>query len=129
MALTLNKIKKLLYKNIRLELFLKITSTLIAMLILYTLYKRGVLAIAFINGEPVSMIEVANIVSDNGGYKNAVDKLIAQKVIEYEAKKRNIIVKKEEIDQEILAMEIKAIENGRTLAELLKENDQTLNYL
>jgi foldase protein PrsA len=63
---------------------------------------------------------------NNGGPGNLLDRIVSEKLVELEAKRRNIVVRKEEIDAEVLKFEKEAIENGRTLIQLLEENDQTL---
>ena len=129
MRISKAKIRNILNREIKVRVLLKIASTLFAVLILWSLYKKGVVAPVFINGQPVTFGEILKLVQDRGGPKNALDRLIVEKIVEFEAKKRNIVVKKEEIEAEILRTERKALENGKTLTQLLKESDQTIEDL
>lgn len=129
MTISKAKVKRFLDREIKVRFLLQIISTFLALFILWNLYKKGVVAPAFINGEPITFGEILRIVQDKGGPKNALDQLIVEKIIEFEAKKRNIIVKKEEIDAEIAKAEKKALENGKTLLELYKESGQSAQEL
>ncbi len=103
-------------------------SLLFGIIILFYLYKTGVIAIAFINGQPITVSEVVKIYT-SPNKENVLDKIISEKIIEYEAKKRNIQIDSEEITSEIARMEKEAIANGKTMAQLLKESGQTTKDL
>jgi foldase protein PrsA len=118
------KFRKILKKKISVSDFLKFSGLIVVMLILFSMYKKGIIAPIFINGEPVTAGEIL-ISLEKGGNGNIINKIIAEKVIEIEARKRNIQVRKEEIDAEILRLEKKAIENGTTLLQLLRDSNQT----
>jgi len=123
-----SKIEKLLKKKIELSRLLKYLSTFIAILILVVLYKRGIVAPLFVNGEPITFGEIAKVISTDSD-TNYLDQLISEKIILFEARKRNIEVKKEEVEAEIYKIEKEAIESGVTLVQLLKERDATLEEL
>ncbi len=106
----------------------KSASLIFVIFILLSLYKRGVIALAFINGQPISISDVIRYF-ESKDKNNIIDKIISEKLIEYEAKKRNIIVKQEEIRSEILKIEKEALTNGKTLAQILKESNQTASDL
>lgn len=116
---------RVLKKKIEISYFLKFISTILVIFMLFVIYKKGIVAPLFINGEPVSFSEILKVLTDKEE-GNFLDRLIAQKVLEYEAKKRNIVVKTEEVQSEILRIEKEAVENGKTLLQILKEKDQTL---
>lgn len=121
-------IRKLLKKKIELSRVLKYVSTIVSVFILIIFYQSGIIAPLFINGEPITLSEIRKIVTskDNQHY---FDQLIAEKLIVYEAKKRDIDVRKEEIDDEIKRLEKQAIDNGVTLIQLLKQKDTTIEEL
>jgi parvulin-like peptidyl-prolyl isomerase len=120
-------VEKLLKSKIEVRRLLKYLSTVIAILIMVVLYKRGIVAPLFVNGEPVTFGEIAKVISkENGSY---IDQLIAEKVIQFEASKRNIEVKKEEVEEEIFRIEKEALDNGITLIQLLKERDSSIEEL
>ena len=123
------KLGSILKSKIRAISLLKFTTTLTAILILVFLYKNGYIAPFFVGGEPITLREISRIIKDKGGPKNAIDKLIAEKIIEIEAKKRNIMVRSEEIEEELLLEEKRALENGKTLLAMLEESDETIEDL
>lgn len=120
-----SKIEKILKKKIELSKLLKYLSTFIAIMILVVLYKRGIVAPIFVNGEPITFSEIAKVISTDRD-TNYLDQLIAEKIILFEARKRNIEVKKEEVEAELYKIEKEAIESGVTLVQLLRERDTTL---
>lgn len=122
------RIEKLLRKKIAVSTLLKYISTAIAILILLFLYRRGILAPLFVNGEPITFGEIVKVISSERD-SNTIDLLIAEKVILFEAKKRNIEVKKEEVEAEIFRIEKEAIENGLTLVKILNEKDTTMEEM
>ncbi len=122
------KIEKLLQKEVTETPAFKVATLVLGLAILYFLYSKGILAIAFVNGQPITITEVVKFYQkEKTG--NVIDKLIAEKVLEYEAKKRNIQVSVEEIQSEISQIEKEALENGKTLFQLLKESDKTAQDL
>lgn len=121
------KLDSLLKSKIEVKRLLKYLSTVIAILIMVVLYKRGIVAPLFVNGEAVTFGEIARVISkEDGSY---LDQLIAEKVIQFEANKRNIEVQKEEVEVEMLRIEKEALDNGITIIQLLKEQDSTIAEL
>ena len=123
-----DKVKKILLTKVTQTSYFNFGTLLLGLLILYTLYSKGVLAVAFIGGEPITVPQIV------GYYRqektgNVLERVIAQKVLAYEAKKRNITVSVEEVRSEMDRIEKEAIENGKTLAQLLKEKDETATQL
>lgn len=123
----INYIQHLLKKKIEVKRLLKYLSTLVAIIILIVLYKRGIVAPLFVNGEAVTFSEIAKVISKDDA--NYFDQLIAEKIILFEARKRNIEVRKGEIEAEIYKIEKEALENGITLVKLLKEKNTSLEEL
>jgi len=121
------RIEKILKSKIEVRSLLKYLSTIIAILIMVVLYKRGIVAPLFVNGEPVTFAEIANVISDEDG--SYIDQLIAEKVIQFEARKRNIEVRKEEVEAEMYKIEKEALDNGITLVQLLKDKDTSISEL
>ena len=122
------KIIKVLKKKIKNIWLFRALSLVCGIFILYFLYRNEIIAIAFINGQPVTLTEVVKIYT-SPEEENVLDRIISEKLIEYEAKKRNIHVRSEEIAEEIARIEKEAISNGMTLAQLLKESDKTAKDL
>jgi hypothetical protein len=121
------KLDRLLKSKIEVKRLLKYLYTAIAIIIMVLLYKRGIVAPLFVNGEAVTFGEIVKVISkDDGSY---LDQLIAEKVIQFEANKRNIEVQKEEVEQEMLRIEREALDNGITLIQLLKEKDSSIAEL
>lgn len=128
MKISRQKIDKVLHRKIEVVDFVKFSTTFVAIFILVTLYRKGVIAPIFVNGEPVSFTEILKVLREEGS-SNLLDRLLAEKIVEIEAKRRNIEVKKEEIDAEIFKIEKQAIEDGITLNQLLKQRGQNLENL
>jgi foldase protein PrsA len=128
MLIKKNKILNIFKKKYKIENFYKLIATIFSIFILINLYKIGIIAPIFLNGEPATIPEIMKVIN-NEGSKGLFDKLIAEYVISYEAKKRNIIVKKEEIEKEVNRLENKVIENGTSLLQLMKDSNQTSKKL
>lgn len=126
--LTKRRLIKLMKEKIRNVWLFRVVSLISGLAILFTLYKMDIIAIAFINGQPISVSEVIKIYTSDDK-ESVLDKIIAEKLLEYEAKKRNIQVTADEVAREIERAEKRAIENGMTMAQLLEESDQTAKEL
>ena len=122
------KISRILKENIKNIWLFRAISLLCGIFILYFLYRNEIIAIAFINGQPITLSDIVKVYS-SPDENNFLDRIISEKVIEYEAKKRNIKVMKEEIEEEVLKIEREALANGNTLAQILEESDQTTKDL
>jgi parvulin-like peptidyl-prolyl isomerase len=122
------KIEKLLKKEVTETPAFKVATLLLGLTILYFLYHKGILAVAFVNGQPITITEIAKFYrKEKTG--NVLEKIIAEKIIYYEAKKRNIQVSVEEVNTEIAQIEKEALENGKTMVQLLKESDKSAEDL
>ena len=106
----------------------KIFTVIVATLILFVLYSKGIIAIAFVNGEPVTLREMARIIRREEPV-NYIDTLVFEKMVELEGKRRNIVVRQQEIQDEVADITMQAQTNGKTLVELLNESGQTLEDL
>ena len=121
-----NSFKKFLFRKINNSNFRKILSLTSAIFILLILYRSGIVAPMFVNGEAVTIADI--IYSYNmGGIKGLKNRLLEAKILEIEAKKRNIIITKDEIDSELKRAEEEAILSGLTLKEILDNKDQSLS--
>ena len=121
-----NSFKKFLFRKINNSNFRKILSLTSAIFILLILYRSGIVAPMFVNGEAVTIADI--IYSYNmGGIKGLKNRLLEAKILEIEAKKRNIIITKDEIDSELNRAEEEAILSGLTLKEILDNKDQSLS--
>jgi len=121
-----NSFKKFLFRKINNSNFRKILSLTSAIFILLILYRSEIVAPMFVNGEAVTIADI--IYSYNkGGVKGLKNRLLEAKILEIEAKKRNIIITKDEIDSELNRAEEEAILSGLTLKEILDNKDQSLS--
>src|SRR3989344_6302941 len=121
-----NSFKKFLFRKINNSNFRKILSLTSAIFILLILYRSEIVAPMFVNGEAVTIADI--IYSYNkGGVKGLKNRLLEAKILEIEAKKRNIIITKDEIDSELKRAEAEAILSGITLKEILDNKDQSLS--
>lgn len=105
-----------------------VVNTLAALLILFYLYDNGIISIAFINGEPITVREAARVIT-SGDSQSELDRLIAKKLIEYEAKRQKIIVTKDEIRRQVYIYQKEALRQGKTIAELMQTSDQNLGEI
>lgn len=103
----------------------KIGSTFAAILMLGFLYKKNIIAFAFVNGEAISLTDTIQLIRT--GYSPQVfDAFMTEKLVEIEARKRGIIVSKEEIEKDIRRIEEDLALQGKTLTEVLVNSDQSL---
>jgi hypothetical protein len=122
------KINKLLTKKRGTSFKWNAATTLVAIIILLFLYQKGIISIAFINGEPVTVGEAARVLTSKNT-DSALDTLVAQKIIEYEAKKQNIIVSAEEIRRKVSFYQKQAKLQGTTVLELMQMEDTSLENI
>ena len=124
--MTKDKFKRILMKKIGKKPFLKLLSLLSALMILIILYKKGVIAPMFINGQAITIRQIYESYKE-GGYKGVTDRLLLDKFIDLESKRRNIVITSQEMEVEIKQAEKEALENGKTLNQILNESDQSLS--
>lgn len=101
-----------------------ILGTILVVYILITAYHQGAIAPLFINGRPITF---GDIISTYKYHEpgNVVDQVILEKIVAYEAQKRNIVVTKDEVEAEMIRMQQTASDNGKTLYQLYKDSGQT----
>lgn len=122
----MNKLDRMLHKSFTSRGLVKLITLLFSVLLLLFLYKQGVVAPMFVNGEPITLSDIY-LSYKQGGPENALDRAIAEKIVEYEARKRNIVVKKAELEAEMARIEKQAIENGKTLTQIASESNLTVD--
>lgn len=124
----MDNIKKFLTKKRGNSYKWKATTTIISILILMTLYQRGIISIAFINGEPVTIGEAVRVLTSTDK-ESAFDSLVAQKLVEYEARRQNIVVTAEEIRRKVSFYQKQAQIQGKTVVELMQMPDTSMEKL
>jgi len=81
---------------------------------------RGQFVVATVNGDPISRITFIQQLEKEVGQK-VLDSLVTKKLITQEAKKKNITVSKQEIDEEIGRVEKNLKDQGQELNMALKQ--------
>lgn len=120
----LRNIKRDLTKRRSESMFWMAGSLFISLAILFTLYSRGIIAVMFINGEPVTLREVIYAFKHDDA-DNALNNLITQKIIDYEVKKRNITLESDATLNELKRLNQEAKLQGKTVSKLLIEREQS----
>lgn len=117
--------KKFVKVNFKINLkIVIIIIVVIALLVLAYLYK-GLLIAATVNGSPISRLSVIHTLEKDSG-KDLLDSLIQEKLIQQEAKVKNIIVTNDQIDAEIKKVEAQLAAQGQTLSTALANKNITL---
>ncbi len=94
----------------------------------FAFYYKGVFVAATVNGSPVTRLSVIMELEKQGG-KNTLDALITEKLIDNEARKKEVVVTNDEIDQEIKKIEASITQQGGTLNDALLQQGMTLDSL
>jgi foldase protein PrsA len=89
---------------------------------------KGLFIAAMVNGSPISRFEVISKLETASG-KNTLDNIIIEKLINFEAKKQNINVSKDEINTEIGNIEKQVASQGGTLEQALASQNMTMDDL
>ena len=98
---------------------------LIVLVVLGVAYHyKGLFVAATVNGSPISRLAVISELEKQSG-SQALDALVAKKLIMMEATKRKIVVTQADIDQEIRTISDQASKQGGTLAEALAQQGMT----
>lgn len=96
-----------------------ITLALILVLVLGALYLlRSFFVAAIVNGQPISRVSVVNELEKQSG-KQVLDTVVTKTLILQEAKKQNVTVSQEEINQETKKIEDNVKKQGQTLDQVL----------
>ena len=91
-------------------------------------FLKGQLIVAMVNGRPVSRLALIKKMEKQAG-KVTLDTLITETLILQEAKKQNVVVVDEEVDQEIKKLEDDLARQGQDLNELLSLQGSTKDTL
>ncbi len=91
-------------------------------------YYRGQFIVATINGQPITRLEVITELEKQGG-KRVLDNLITKILILQEAKKQNVTVSDEEVDQEYKKIEESSASQGQSLDQILALQGMTKDQL
>jgi len=100
----------------------------IVIIVLLAVLFKSVFIAAIVNGEPITRLSVVNALEKQGG-KTALDNLITKTLILQEAKKRNIVVTKSDIDAEIKKITANLQAQGSTLDQALASQGMTKSDL
>jgi hypothetical protein len=90
--------------------------------------KRGWFIAATVNGSPISRLAVVQDLEKQAG-KQALDALITKKLIADKIQKLGVVVKSEDVDQEVKKAEEQVTAQGGTLDEALSQQGMTLSDL
>ena len=91
-------------------------------------YYRNLLVAATVNGSLISRWSILSQLEASSG-KSVLDSLITKKLIEDEAKSKNITVSQEDVDTEIKAIEDRLVSQGGTLEAALEAEKMTMEKL
>lgn len=81
-------------------------------------YYRGLFVVASVNGVPISRVSVIQELEKRGG-KQMLNQLVTKALIVQEAKKQNIAISREEINQEIKKLGENLSKRGQNIDQLL----------
>lgn len=101
----------------------KLSTGILTLIILVSLYSKGIIAIATINNRPVTVNELIHFLRRDQE-DNIIDRALTQKLIEIEARKRQITVTSQETEKEIKRLTVLAAKNGKTIYELLQTSEE-----
>lgn len=93
-------------------------SLAVIMLVAGIYYFKNLFVVATVNGEPISRLAVISDLEKSRG-KETLDNLVTETLIYQEARKHNVSVSQEEVDQEIKKAEESLAKQGATLDEYL----------
>ena len=91
-------------------------------------YYKNLLVAATVNGSLISRWSILSQLEASSG-KNVLDSLITKKLIEDEAKSKNITVSQADVDTEIKAIEERLVSQGGTLVAALEAEKMTMEKL
>ena len=87
--------------------------------VVFSLYAfKGLFIAATVNGQVISRLSVIKELENQGG-KRILENMVTQALIQQEAKKKNIVIKKEDIDKEISSTEAQLATQGQNLEQWL----------
>jgi cell division protein FtsI/penicillin-binding protein 2 len=121
------KIKRILETEILFMHLWWLLSLFGGLFILGFLYFRGIITIATVNNQRITLGEIIRFAKRDP--QNAIDLAINDEIVAYEAKKRNVVVTTNEINDEIDRLSWVAARQGKTIAELYDDPDLKLEEL
>ena len=102
---------------------------ILVVLVIFLLYLfKGLFVVAVVNGEPITRLSVVRELEKQSG-KSTLDNIITKKLILQEAKKRNVVVTKAEIDSELKKIEENLKSQGTSLDQALQLQGMTKTQL
>ncbi|OGM12165.1 hypothetical protein A2W13_00735 [Candidatus Woesebacteria bacterium RBG_16_36_11] len=119
--------KKSIIKNPRKRWTLIIGFIVVVILVL-AYANMGIFIAAIVNGKPITRLQLAQELEKQGG-KQVLDSIVTQKLIDQEAKKNNIVVTQQEIDNQMTAIEDQLKSQGTDLDTALSFQGQTRDDL
>lgn len=122
--LSKSKIKRFLSKRRGQSKFWLSISLLSSLFVLFSLYSLGAIPLLYVNGEPIYGPEVIRLIDDYG-VRGAFEKAIEYKVVALEARRRNIKITAYDRYLEYQRLKKQAELQGKTLAQMIAESDQT----
>ncbi len=89
---------------------------------------KGSFVVATVNNEPITRLEMLSELEKQNG-KQTLDQLITKSLILQEAKKKNVVISDQEVDQEIAKIRKNIEQQGQQLESLLSMQNMTMNDL
>jgi len=118
------KTNNLLFSKIK-KINLKILSVIIIVVVVCVLYLlKGLFIAAIVNGTPISRFTVTSELEQKDG-KQVLSNLVAQTLIEQEARRRHVSVSQKEVDDSVKTIEANLASQGQTLDEALATQGMT----
>lgn len=96
----------------------------IILIVIALFFFKGHFVAATVNGSPISRLSIIKKLEKQGG-QQILDTIIAEKLIDDEAKKKGIIVEEDEISGEFQVIKSQIASMGSTLEDQLKEQGMT----
>jgi len=101
---------------------------IVVVLLILAYANMSLFVAAIVNGKPITRLQLAQELEKQGG-KQVLDSIITQKLIDQEAKKNNIVVSQEDVDNQLSAIETQLKAQGTDLDTALAMQGQTRNDL
>ena len=119
------ELKDKLNKNNR-ALFTGILVIVLILVAAFAVYRKSIAA--YVNGEPISKMQVISELEKQNG-KTVLNQLITEKLIQQEAKKRNITVTQADINKELKTVEASLSSQGMSIDQALQAQGMTRKQL
>ena len=119
--------KKSIIKNPR-KRWTLIVGFIVVVILVLAYANMGIFIAAIVNGKRITRLQLAQELEKQGG-KQVLDSIVTQKLIDQEAKKNNIVVTQQEIDNQMTAIEDQLKSQGTDLDTALSFQGQTRDDL